>query len=135
MMIFVDTSAFVALLDAADGQHTTAERIWRRLLDDYDDNELVSNNYVLLETCALVQRRYGLQVLRTFQEQAVPLLQVDWLGPEQHEAAMAAVLAANRRGLSLVDCASFETMRRLGIRTAFTFDPHFAELGYEVPGI
>ena len=123
-MIFIDTSALVALLDADDRYHIAAERIWTSLINTKDDNELVCNNYVLLEACSLIQRRYGMQVLRTFQEQAVPLLTVDWIGPERHAAAIAAVLVANRRGLSLVDCASFETMRRLGIRTAFAFDPH-----------
>jgi len=31
-----------------------------------------------------------------------------------------------------VDCISFEVMRGLGITTAFTFDRHFAEMGFEV---
>lgn len=33
-------------------------------------------------------------------------------------------------GPSIVDCISFEVMRRLGIREAFTNDRHFAEAGY-----
>jgi len=40
-------------------------------------------------------------------------------------------LTAARRQLSLVDCISFEVMRRRGIKTAFTFDDHFAEQGFE----
>jgi predicted nucleic acid-binding protein len=130
-MIFVDTSAFVALLDVSDQQHAAAERIWQQLLDS--GNELVCNNYVLVETYALIQRRYGMDILRTFHENAIPLLTVAWLSPEEHEAIVAALLTANRRGLSLVDCASMETMRRLGIRTIFAFDPHFTELGFESP--
>jgi len=128
-MIFVDTSAFVALLDAGDQQHAAAECTWQILLED--GNELVCNNYVLGEAYALIQRRYGMDVLRTFHEEAIPLLSVEWLSPEQHESAVSAVLTANRRGLSLVDCASMETMRRLGIHRIFAFDPHFAELGFE----
>jgi predicted nucleic acid-binding protein len=31
-----------------------------------------------------------------------------------------------------VDCVSFEVMRRLGIRRAFTLDEHFREQGFEV---
>jgi predicted nucleic acid-binding protein len=42
-----------------------------------------------------------------------------------------ALLTANRRQLSLVDCVSFEMMRRLGIKTAFTYDRHFSEQGFE----
>ena len=49
-----------------------------------------------------------------------------------HRAAVAAVLASARRNLSLVDCASFEVMRRRGLRTAFTLDRHFAEQGFAV---
>jgi predicted nucleic acid-binding protein len=34
--------------------------------------------------------------------------------------------------LSLVDCASFESMRQAGLRQAFAFDVHFEERGFEV---
>jgi len=128
-MIFVDTSAFIALLDVGDRQHVPAKRIWQQLLED--ENELVCNNYVLVEAFALIQRRYGMDGLRAFQDDAVPFMNVVWLGPEEHESAVSAIFTANRRGLSLVDCASMETMRRLGIRKIFAFDPHFTDLGFE----
>lgn len=60
------------------------------------------------------------------------MLQVEWVTEERHRAAMEAVLAASRRRLSLVDCVSFQTMRECGLRTAFCFDPHFREQGFEV---
>ena len=40
--------------------------------------------------------------------------------------AVAALLGANRRDLSLVDCTSFALMRQRGIASAFAFDRHFA---------
>lgn len=125
---FVDTSALVALLDAGDRQHDRAKRIWQKLL-----LILMSecNSYMLVETYALIQRRYGMDSLRAFQEDAVPLMIVTWFGPEKHEAAVAALFSTNRRELSLVDCASMETMRPLGIWRVFSFDPHFTELGCE----
>jgi hypothetical protein len=39
------------------------------------------------------------------------------------------ILAANRRQLSLVDCASFAAMRQSGFKNAFVFDRHFLEQG------
>ncbi len=61
-----------------------------------------------------------------------PLFHIHWITPEIHASAMSALLAARRRDVSLVDWTSFELMRRLGIRKAFTFDHHFAEQGFEV---
>ncbi len=34
--------------------------------------------------------------------------------------------------LSLTDCVSFETMTRLGMKSAFSFDRHFRECGFEM---
>jgi predicted nucleic acid-binding protein len=41
------------------------------------------------------------------------------------------MLAADKKRLSLVDCISFNIMRRLGIKSAFAFDRHFKEQGFE----
>lgn len=125
MSIFVDTSAFLAVLDAAEQNHASAKAIWERLL--LRGEQLVVTNYILLETFALVQRRLGLEAIRTLQQDIVPLLQVHWVDEADHSAGVATLLAANRRQLSLVDCISFDTMRRSGLDTVFTFDHHFAE--------
>jgi predicted nucleic acid-binding protein len=52
-----------------------------------------------------------------------------------HELARATLIATGRRDVSLVDFSSFQVMRRMSLRRAFTFDPHFSEQGFEVlPG-
>lgn len=84
----------------------------------------------MLDTCALVQRRLGIDVLRRFCEEIVPILDVEWAGRDQHEVAVTALLAAGREWLSLVDCASFAVMRRSGIKDVFAFDPHFEGQGF-----
>jgi predicted nucleic acid-binding protein len=72
----------------------------------------------------------GLEAVRTLQEDIVPLLRIEWIDAQSHASGVAALLIAARRQLSLVDCASFDAMRRLGITTAFTFDRHFLEQGF-----
>ena len=129
MSVFVDTSAFFAVLDADDGNHDAARQVWEDLLTQ--EAVSVCSNYVLVETLALVQRRLGLPAVRTFQEDIVPVLKVEWVDETIHQVGIASVLAAARRGLSLVDCVSFEIMRRLGIKTAFAFGHHFEEQGFE----
>ena len=129
MTIFIDTSAFYAVFDRDDSNHQPARAAWEAMLGD--GSELLTNNYVLLETCALLQHRLGLAALRTFHEDVVPLVRIDWVAEGRHRAAAGAVVAAGRRKLSLVDCVSFQTMRELGVRSAFCFDKHFKDQGFE----
>ena len=129
MSVFVDTSAFYAILDADDENHDAARQMWEGLLTQ--DVVLVCSNYVLVETLALVQRRLGIPAVRIFQEDIMPVLTVEWIDETVHQVGIASVLAAASRRLSLVDCVSFEIMRRLGIKTAFVFDHHFEEQGFE----
>ena len=125
---FVDTSAFCAVLDADDGNHQHARTVWEELL--VSDALLVTTNYVLVETFALLRNRLGMAAVRRFQQDIRPLLHVEWLEPEAHEAGIEAVLVAKQRRLSLVDCTSFHAMRRRGLQRAFAFDRHFQQQGF-----
>jgi len=127
--IFVDTSAFLALLGADDPHHEAAKAVWRDLIRR--DETLFCTNYVLVETFALAQQRFGLAAVRTIQANYTPILRIAWLDAEGHNRAVMALLAAGRRQLSLVDCASFDAMHSLGLTTAFATDRHFREQGFK----
>ena len=131
MKVFVDTSAFYALLDSDDSNHRKAKEEWSDLLNDLD-NTLVTTNYVVIESFALAQNRLGLEAARGLQEDLLSLVNIEWTDAETHKAGVSAFLAASRRRLSLVDCVSLELMRTLGIKTSFAFDPHFKEQGFKL---
>ncbi len=129
MNVFIDSSAFLALLNEGDYNHSIAGKEWKRLLSD--DFDLWTSNYVVLESTATIQRRFGISAVRTFLLDLLADTFVNMVSPEIHEAGISALLIAHRRDLSLIDCISFEMMRSRGIQTAFTFDPHFAEQGFD----
>jgi uncharacterized protein len=128
LTIFLDTSGLYAVFDRDDANHAQARAAWVDWLRE--STVLLTNNYVLVETTALLQHRIGVAAVRALHEEVMPLLQVDWVTEEQHRSGMEAVLAASRKKLSLVDCMSFQTMRNCGVRTAFSFDAHFREQGF-----
>jgi predicted nucleic acid-binding protein len=128
-MNFVDTSAFYALLDGDDAEHSRALKVWEG--EPPGEGGLVTTNYVVLESMALLQSRLGMPAVRVFQDAILPLVRMEWIDEVLHAQAVSAFLSTDRRGLSLVDLSSFETMRRLGIRSAFTFDRHFRQYGFE----
>ncbi|MCL4491932.1 MAG: PIN domain-containing protein [Nitrospirae bacterium] len=128
MKIFIDTSAFFAILDRDDENHLKAKHAWQNALEQ--ENALVTSNYVLIECFALIQNRLGLEAVRAFQEDIVPLLNTEFVDSVTHKSGVSALLAASRRKLSLVDCVSFEVIRTLGIKNVFAFDTHFSKQGF-----
>jgi predicted nucleic acid-binding protein len=128
-MMFVDTSAFYALLDGDDAEHSRALKVWEG--KPPGEGGLATTNYVVLESMALLQSRLGMPAVRGFRDAILPLVRIEWIDEVVHAQAVSAFIAADRRGLSLVDLSSFETMRRLGIRSVFTFDRHFRQYGFE----
>ena len=126
MTVFVDTSALLATLDADDMNHASASDVLRR----YVDAPLVTHNYVVLETTALLQRRFGLAAVRLLSERLLPALTVVWIDADRHKRAMTSLLTRRRRSVSLVDWASFDLMRERGIQDAFAYDDDFSREGF-----
>jgi predicted nucleic acid-binding protein len=91
----------------------------------------VSHNYVVTETCALVQRRLGAEAAIDFIQRLVPLLELIWIELDTHRSAAATFVGSPSRSASLVDLASFEVMRRDGLDAAFAFDADFAAAGFQ----
>lgn len=131
-MIFVDTSAIFAGIDEADEAHQPARRQWVSLREARAT--LLSHSLVEIETAVLLQSRLGVDALRTFQERFLPLISVGEVDREGRRRAIAAVAHDDRRSLSIVDRVSFSFMRERGITTAFTFDRHFADAGFDLIG-
>jgi predicted nucleic acid-binding protein len=130
MRVFVDTSALYALLDASDQYHPNAVEILRILAQQAA--EMITTNYVIVETIALVQNRLGMQAVNDFIQHIKPLLEIVWVTENIHQAAEAILLSRQQRRLSLVDCVSFVVMRELGISTAFANDQHFSSEGFSL---
>jgi predicted nucleic acid-binding protein len=116
------------VLHTGDESHARAARAFRELLESKQD--LLTTSYVLVETTALLQHRFGLAAVRRFQDDVVPALSLVWVDAELHAEGTAALLTAGRRELSLVDCVSFACMRRHGLTRAFHFDRHFRAQGF-----
>jgi predicted nucleic acid-binding protein len=125
---FVDTSALYALLVRDDRHHRKVAAEFGRLVQS--GRALYTSNYVLIETVALLQSRYGLAAVRDVQESILPLLRVHWVREETHRRAMDRLLREDRRQLSLVDCTSFLVMEGEGIRDALAIDPDFDQAGF-----
>lgn len=124
--VVVDTSAFYALISAADEFHSRAEANYEVLKDR--DVELWTTSYALSETVALVHRRLGFDTLSRLLEVIESYVTVYWVDNLLHSTAMENFKAAGGRGLSLVDWTVL-LVSRIESAHIFTFDTGFADHG------
>lgn len=128
MNIFVDTSALLAIVDADDIHHADAQQLWATLLQS--QALIHTTNYVLVEALAIVQRRFGINGVRSLLAVASHAI-VHWITEPLHQQSLNRLLAENRRRLSFVDCTSFVFMQQAQIQVAFAYDPHFEQAGFQ----
>lgn len=94
------------------------------------DLTLLTHNYVLVESAAVLQRRLGLTSALSFLDES-KTFRVHWVTPEDHTEAVELLERRGKRYLSLVDCMSFVVMKHYGITTALAYDSDFQAEGFD----
>jgi hypothetical protein len=74
----------------------------------------------------------SLDAVWDFNRKIRPILDVVWADGPWHDRAMQRLHAERSRSVSLTDCLSFEIMEAREITTAFSFDTHFSDRGFEI---
>ncbi|NMG59375.1 PIN domain-containing protein [Geitlerinema sp. P-1104] len=132
--IFVDTSAWVALYDSRDDNHTRATSYRDECTQERKC--MVITNYILDETYTLLLDNVGYHKTIQFRKaienlmtgKVVELLYVtesiDKLSWEVFERFNI------DKQWSFTDCTSYVIMNQHGIRDVFTFDNHFSQMGF-----
>ena len=148
-LTFVDTGAFIALLDKPDHKHRQAEEIYGRLV--VRKSVLVTSNHVVDETCTWLLRhtpnghkaavRFGETIAhgahvsasdeRFFLPPGAANLIIVYSTPTIERSAWELFARYDSAGFSFTDCVSFAVMQSIGINKAFSFDNHFAVMGFE----
>ncbi|OGS49676.1 MAG: hypothetical protein A3K65_09635 [Euryarchaeota archaeon RBG_16_68_12] len=130
-MIFVDTSAWYALMDAEDPHHREA-RSFHADLGRGRFGRLVTSDYVLDEAYTLLRLRASLDYVRRLDHllgRSRSLVQL-WIGEEDFRRALQLMLEREDKVWSFTDCTSFVVMESMGVRDAFTFDSNYREAGF-----
>ena len=129
--VFADTSALYAVMDAGD-DHSVEAISALTAISDKGSSLLVTHSYAAAELISLVQRRLGMDAVRSLVDDVLPAVEIRWVAASLHDAGVTAMRAAGRRQVSFVDWVSFEFMRREQIEDAFAFDDDFAEQGFRL---
>lgn len=132
MKLFVDTSAWYALNDRDD-------RFRQQALDNLararsEHVELITSDYVFDEIITLISARIGHRAAVAFGDALLKssIASMVTVSEEVRLAAFELFKKYGDKSLSFTDCTSFALMKRLKLKTAFTFDGHFQQVGFDV---
>ena len=132
--VFVDTGAWIALALTRDPLHARARDAW----DDLHGAgaRLHTSVSVILETFTFLDRNTVRDVALAWQGSLAQVagLRILPVTPADLEEAWPFFQRRDLHKLSAVDATSFVLMSHEGIRTAFTFDHHFAMAGFRLIG-
>ncbi|MGC2289152.1 MAG: type II toxin-antitoxin system VapC family toxin [Thermoplasmata archaeon] len=131
-MIFVDSSAWLAVSDVRDGNHKSALAFNGRLIQGAE-GRLLTSDYIMDETLTLLRKRTGADITKRFVSglEASSSVQVIWVTTAHYRAALELFLGQRQTSWSFTDCTSFAIMHELGVRKVFTFDSDFLQAGFE----
>ncbi len=128
--VLVDTSAVYALLDRNDGCHDAAREALESLRKRR--TEPLLTNFIVAECHALSLSRLGADIARKWLLGNV--WPVERVNVEDETKARVIIEQYTDKTLSYTDATSLAVMDRLGVKTAFAFDPHFRQYGFLVVG-
>jgi predicted nucleic acid-binding protein len=131
---FVDSGAWIALALSRDPLHGQAREQWDRLHGA--GAKLQTSVPVVLETFTFLERNANRDVALAWKDAisrpgTVKILPCELRDLEQ---CWEYFRRSDLHKLSAVDATSFVIMRRARIRLAFTFDHHFAVVGFRLAG-
>jgi predicted nucleic acid-binding protein len=130
--VFVDSAAWIALALSRDPLHGRAREQWELLKGA--GAKLHTSVPVVIETFTFLDRNANRDVALAWREQIYQPGTVRMLpcGLADLEQSWEYFRRADLHKLSAVDATSFAIMKRARIRIAYTFDHHFAAVGFRL---
>lgn len=132
-MIFVDTGAWIALMDRREIHHVAAVTVYRSIAAGRH-GRMVTTDYVLDEAVTHLRLHSSVESVQALRQALTQSesLQIVWSTADRFWEAWQRLEARPDKRWSLTDCLSFVTMESLGIRAAFGFDADFIQAGFEL---
>ncbi|HLY89681.1 MAG TPA: PIN domain-containing protein [Acetobacteraceae bacterium] len=132
--VFVDSAAWIALALSRDPLHEQAREHWELLQGV--GAALHTSIPVIIETFTFLDRNANRDVALAWKEAIYKPRAVKVLACELRDLQQSWEYFRRRdlHKLSAVDASSFAIMRRARIRLAYTFDHHFAVVGFRLVG-
>lgn len=133
MNIFIDTGPLRALVIPRDQWRTKTLSLFHKLSSE--NNRIITTDYILDEVfTGLLGVKGGYMRIKEFDSVLKQkVLSVEWITQARFlETKRLFLKIAKDKQWSFTDCTSFIVMKELKIKTVFTFDQHFEQMGFDL---
>lgn len=131
--MFVDSSALKANYDSGDDYHDDADELMRKIeVRESEVTSFVTTDYVLDEAVTLTRFAHSHRKAVELADATIAskFMRIVYCDEGLFSEGIQIFKQYSDKEWSLTDCVSFATMKRYGLKTAFTFDPHFKQFGF-----
>lgn len=129
--VFVDTSAFTALVIQSEPFHERALELFQKCFRD--GVEMVTTDYILDEVLTLLRcsKKLKIEMLLSFLVNAYSSgINVFGISEELFGEAIGLMMKYKDQYFSCTDCVSFAAMKEMQINDVLTLDKHFTIAGF-----
>lgn len=126
--VFVDTSAFIALRDSRDINHSPAKSFQRDL--QKQRIQLLTTNFIFDEVYTYFSRYHEVAIeMGEYIRNSPGIIVYDRITAEDENRAWDIAKKYSDKTFSFTDCTSFAFCERLRLEDVFAFDEHFGQYG------
>lgn len=125
--IFVDTSAFYAMVNRGEKNHKKIAGFIEK-----KKNLLVTTNFIFAETLSLITKRLGKNIAIKFGEglRDSRRIKIFFLSEEYQEEAWNLFFEYRDKDFDYIDATCFTFMKKIGITKALTLDKHYNQMSF-----
>ena len=131
--VFVDTSGWIAFLDAGDANHQKVSNFVRSAVGKI---RLITTNFVVYETLTYLNCSLkNLELAKEFYNQIriAPGLEIVSIPTQAAEKSLEEFFFKFLdKHLSVVDATSFFLMKQLDLKQALSLDNHYSQVGFQL---
>ena len=124
-IVFVDTSAWIAVLDEKNANYTSARKYFEKLLEL--NTRLVTNSIVIDDTLLFLKQNYGNDFAQKFldiiDESSMSInLKVDWISRRVRRNTLNSFLKSSNSNLEVKHFYIHESLKRKKVDIVFSYD-------------
>jgi len=134
-VVFIDTSAWVAVINQKDDNYKSARKYFEKLLEL--NSRLVTNSLIIDDTLLYLKSNFGntfaKQFLSVIDESSMSVnLRVDWISRRIRRNALDGFLKSSNNDLQIKHFYIYESIKRKKVDIVFSYDKRLKHFDFPV---